>query len=36
MDWLKGLAANFYDEGIVKPVLHLVKCLNRNGGYTEK
>jgi hypothetical protein len=34
--WLNGLAADFYDEGIVKLVQRLNKCLNRNGGYIEK
>jgi hypothetical protein len=33
MDWLNGLAADFYDEGIVKLVQSLNKCLNRNGNY---
>jgi hypothetical protein len=35
-DWLNGLAADFYDKGIVKLVQHLDKCLNRNGGHVEK
>jgi hypothetical protein len=30
-DWLNGPAADFYDEGIVKLVQRLDKCLNRNG-----
>jgi hypothetical protein len=36
MDWLNGLEADFYDEGIVKPVERLDKCLNRNAHYLEK
>jgi hypothetical protein len=31
-DWLNGLVADLHDEGIVKPVQRLGKCLNRNGG----
>jgi hypothetical protein len=34
--WLNGLAADFYDEGTVKLVQLLDKCLNRNGDYVEK
>jgi hypothetical protein len=33
-DWLNGLAADFYDEGIVKLVERLDKYLNHNGDYT--
>jgi hypothetical protein len=29
--WLNGLAAVFYDEGIIKLVECLDKCLNCNG-----
>jgi hypothetical protein len=36
MDWLNGLAADFYEEGISKLVQRLDKCLNRNRDYTEK
>jgi hypothetical protein len=36
MDWLNGLGADFYDEGIIKLVQCLNKCLNCNGGYVEK
>jgi hypothetical protein len=36
MDWLNGLVANFYDEGIVKPVQHLDNCPNHNGDYVKK
>jgi hypothetical protein len=35
-DWLNGLAAIFYEKGIVKLVQCLDKCLNRNGDYIEK
>jgi hypothetical protein len=35
-NWLNGLAADFCDEGIVKLVQHLDKCLYRNGDYIEK
>jgi hypothetical protein len=35
-DWLNGLAADFYDKGIVKLVQPLVKYLNHNGDYIEK
>jgi hypothetical protein len=31
-DWLNGLAANFYDQGIVRLVQRLDKCLNLNGA----
>jgi hypothetical protein len=31
-----GLGADFHDEGIVKLVQHLDKCLNRNGDCVEK
>jgi hypothetical protein len=35
-DWLSGLAADFYDEGIVELVQRLDKCLSRNGNKAEK
>jgi hypothetical protein len=35
-DWLNGLAADSYDEEIVKPVQRLDKCLKHNGDYAEK
>jgi hypothetical protein len=35
-DWLNGLGANIYDEGTVKLVQHLDKCLNCNWVYAEK
>jgi hypothetical protein len=35
-DWLNGLAAEFYDEGIVKLLSRLDKCLNLYGDYVEK
>jgi hypothetical protein len=34
--WLNGLAAEFYDEGIVKFFSRLDKCLNLYGDYVEK
>jgi hypothetical protein len=36
MDWLNGLVADFYDEGIVKLVQHSGKYLNHSGDYIEK
>jgi hypothetical protein len=36
MEWLSGLAADVYDEGFMKLVERLDKCLNRNGGFVEK
>jgi hypothetical protein len=35
-DWLNGLVADCYDEGIVKLVQRLDKCLNHNGDHVEK
>jgi hypothetical protein len=35
-DWLNGPAADFYNEGTVKLVQRLDKCLNHNGHYVEK
>jgi hypothetical protein len=35
-DWLNGLAANFYDEGIVMLVQCLGKCLKDNEAYIRK
>jgi hypothetical protein len=35
-NWLNGLAANFYVEGIVKLVQSFDKCLNRNWDYVDK
>jgi hypothetical protein len=35
-DWLNWLAADFYDEGIVRLVQYLDKSLNRNGDYAKK
>jgi hypothetical protein len=35
-DWLNGLAADFYDQGIIKFVQHLGKWLNHRGNYAEK
>jgi hypothetical protein len=34
--WLNVLAAEFYDEGIVKLLSRLDKCLNLYGDYVEK
>jgi hypothetical protein len=36
MDWLNRLAANLYDEEIVKLVQRLEKCLNCNGYCIKK
>jgi hypothetical protein len=36
MDWLNGQAANFSDEGIVRLVQRLDKCLNCNEDYIEE
>jgi len=36
MTWLKGLAADFYDSGIQKPVPRLNKCLDNAGDCVEK
>jgi hypothetical protein len=36
MEWLNGLAVELYDEGIVKFVRRLDRCLNCNGIYLEK
>jgi hypothetical protein len=36
MDWLNGLVANVYVEGMIKLMQHLDKCLNLNGDYIEK
>jgi hypothetical protein len=35
-EWLNGLAAEVYDEGIVKLLSRLDKCLNLYGDYVEK
>jgi hypothetical protein len=35
-EWLNGLAAEVYDEGIVKLLSRLDKCLNLHGDYIEK
>jgi hypothetical protein len=35
-DWLHGLAADFREEGMVKMVQRLDKCLNHNEDYKEK
>jgi hypothetical protein len=32
-EWLSGLAAEVYDEGIQKPVTHYGKHLNGSGDY---
>jgi hypothetical protein len=34
--WLNGLAAEFYDKGVVKLLSRLDKCLNLYGDYIEK
>jgi hypothetical protein len=35
-EWLNGLAAEVYDEGIHKLVTRYDKCLNVGGDYIEK
>jgi histone-lysine N-methyltransferase SETMAR len=35
-EWLNGLAAEVYDEGIQKLVTSYDKCLNVGGDYVEK
>jgi hypothetical protein len=35
-EWLNGLAAEVYDEGIQKLVTRYDKCLNVGGDYVEK
>jgi histone-lysine N-methyltransferase SETMAR len=35
-EWLNGLVAEVYDEGIVKLLSQLDKCLNLYGDYVEK
>jgi hypothetical protein len=35
-EWLNGLAAEVYDEGIVKLLSRLDKCLNLYDDYVEK
>jgi hypothetical protein len=35
-EWLNGLAAEVYDEGIQKLVTRYGKCLNVGGDYVEK
>jgi hypothetical protein len=35
-EWLNGLAAEVYDEGIQKLVTRYDKCLNVDGDYVEK
>jgi histone-lysine N-methyltransferase SETMAR len=35
-EWLNGLVAEVYDEGIQKLVTHYDKCLNVGGYYVEK
>jgi hypothetical protein len=36
MTWLKGLAVDFYDSGIQKPVPRLNKRLHNASDYVEK
>ncbi|KAG8195681.1 hypothetical protein JTE90_003825 [Oedothorax gibbosus] len=36
MQWLTSQAADFYEEGIQKPVQRYDKCLNIGGNYVEK
>jgi hypothetical protein len=35
-EWLNGLAAEVYDEGIQKLVTRYDKCLNDGDNYVEK
>jgi hypothetical protein len=35
-EWLNGLTAEVYDEGIQKLVTRYNKCLNVGGDYVEK
>jgi histone-lysine N-methyltransferase SETMAR len=35
-EWLNGLAAEVYEEGIQKLVTHYDKCLKVGGDYSEK
>jgi hypothetical protein len=35
-EWLNGLAAEVYDEGIQKLVTRCDKCRNVGGDYVEK
>ena len=35
-EWLNGLAAEVYDEGVQKVVAHYDKCLKVRGDYVEK
>jgi hypothetical protein len=35
-EWLNGLAAEVYDEGVQKLVTRYGKCLNVGGDYVEK
>jgi hypothetical protein len=35
-EWLNGLEAEVYDEGIQKLVTRYDKCLNVGGDYVEK
>jgi histone-lysine N-methyltransferase SETMAR len=35
-EWLNGLVAEVYDEGILKLITRYDKCLNVGGDYVEK
>jgi hypothetical protein len=35
-EWLNGLEAEVYDEGVQKLVTRYDKCLNVGGDYVEK
>jgi hypothetical protein len=35
-EWLNGLAADVYDEGIQRLVTRYDKCLNAGGDYVEQ
>ncbi|KAG5320181.1 SETMR methyltransferase, partial [Pseudoatta argentina] len=34
--WTKGLAGNYFEEGIKKLILRFTTCIERNGDYVEK
>lgn len=34
--WTKGLAGNYFEEGIKKLIPRFTTCIERNGDYVEK
>ena len=34
--WMKGLAGNYFEEGIKKLVPQFTTCIERNGDYVKK